>query len=128
MQDFAVPTTICTGYMREIMQGLDSMGLNPRRARVLRLSAGTESSWHVDGQPHVYSVRLHIPIITNRQCYFNYENESFHMAADGNAFLVKVNRRHMVHNKSDEDRFHLVVNVWDQRRETRFHQYTPENS
>ena len=124
MQDFSKPTAICTGYLLEIINRLDEMGLNPRRARIFRLAAHTESTWHVDGQPHVHSVRLHIPIITNRQCFFNYAEESFHMAADGNAFLVKVNRQHMIHNKSDEDRFHLVVNVWDQLGKTRFHKYS----
>lgn len=125
MQDYHRPTSLCVGYVREILNRVDDMGFNPRRARVLRLAASSESSWHVDGQPDVYSVRLHIPIITNRGCFFNYENESFHMAADGNAFLVKVNRKHMIHNKSDQDRFHLVINIWDQLAKTRFHKYTP---
>lgn len=125
MQDYAKPTSICTGYLLQLMQQLDSMGFNPRRARILRLSPHTESTWHVDGQPNVYSVRLHVPIITNRQCFFNYSDESFHMSADGNAYLVKVNRRHMIHNKSDEDRYHLVVNIWDRLGRTRFHHYDP---
>lgn len=125
MQDFDKPTSICTGYIREIMNRIEDLGMNPRRARILRLAPHVESTWHVDGQPHVYSVRLHIPIVTNRGCFFNYQDESFHMAADGNAYLVKVNRPHMIHNKSSEDRFHLVVNIWDRLGKTRFHRYEP---
>lgn len=126
MQDFAKPTTICTGHFLDVLRQVEAMGFNPRRARILKLAAGTQSTWHVDGQPQTYSVRLHIPIITNRQCFFNYENESFHMAADGGGYLVKVNRLHMIHNKSNEDRFHLVMNVWDQEHRTRFHHYAPD--
>lgn len=126
MQDFARETSICTGYVREILQQLDELGLHPRRTRFLRVAPRSESSWHVDGQPDVYSVRLHIPVITNRNCFFCYEDESFHMAADGNAYLVKVNRRHAVRNASDEFRYHLVANIWDRRGFTRFHRYDPE--
>ncbi len=125
MQDFDRPTKLCTGYLRDIMNRIEDLGMNPRRARILRLGPQIESSWHVDGQPQVYSVRLHIPIITNRACFFNYHDESFHMAADGNGYIVKVNRLHMIHNKSDEERFHLVINIWDQLGKTRFHGYQP---
>jgi hypothetical protein len=127
MQDYVKPTSICTGYLFDLLQRIDAMGFNPRRARILRLGPRSESSWHVDGQPNVYSVRLHIPIVTNPKCFFNYVDESVHMAADGNAFLVKVNQLHMIQNRSDEDRYHFVVNIWDQFGETRFHRYNPSN-
>lgn len=125
MQDFKVPSVLCAGPFLELLQKVEAMGLHPRRARILRLAAGTQSTRHVDGQPQVYSLRLHVPIITNRLCHFCFEDESFHMAADGNAYLVVVNRLHKIQNRSSEHRYHVVMNVWDRNHVTRFHPYTP---
>ena len=123
VQDFDKPTEICTGYIGEIVQRLQDLGFHPRRGRIFRLRARSETIWHVDAPSTSYACRFHIPIITNPHCTLHYEDESFHMAPDGNAYLIDVSRKHMIQNRSDEHRYHLVIAVWDLRGITRFHKY-----
>lgn len=108
-----IKTEICTGYLDKVVDLLIQYNLNPYRARIIRLRAGTSSSWHADAPAHIYSVRLHIPIITNQKCLFETENESSHLAADGSAYFIFVNNIHRVVNWGPEDRYHLVMNVED---------------
>ncbi len=89
------------------------------------MEAGGGTCWHYDGTEDVYAVRLHIPIITNNQCFFATRNESYHLPADGSAYVLRVNVEHCAHNFGSEDRYHLVMNMWDVNGVTRFNRYTP---
>jgi hypothetical protein len=110
------------------MDFLMQSGLSPRRARIIRLSKGLRSSWHRDGPDNLYFVRLHIPIITNPGCIFEAKDadvtEVAHMPADGSSYILRVNRMHRVSNLGTEDRFHLVMDVWDTVGLTQHHRFT----
>lgn len=107
------PTEVCTGYMLEVISWIRELGLNPCRARWSLLRAQSESTLHRDAADATYAVRLHIPVITNSQCTFYAGEEFAHMPADGSAYLIKVNRMHQIFNKSNEDRIHIIMNVFD---------------
>ena len=119
--EYAYPTEIYTGYMKEVIENISSMGLNPRRARIIRLTAGLASSWHRDAPEHFDFVRLHIPIITNFGCFFETESGRDHMSANGQSYFVRVNRLHRVVNEGQTDRFHLVMDVYDQNGVSQYH-------
>lgn len=125
MQDYRLPTKINSSSLDELIQQLEALNLNPRKARIINLAKNSEGQWHQDGSSRFYQVRLHIPLVTNRNCFFEFEAEREHMVADGHFYFVHVNRKHRVVNYGDTDRYHFVCNVWDQSKVTQFHQYDP---
>lgn len=119
--EYCYPTEICHGYLAEVMKQISEMGFEPKRARIIKLTAGLSSSWHRDAPDNIPCVRLHVPIITNPGCFFEVEGDMGHMVADGSSYLVKVNRMHRVFNQGDTDRFHLVMDVKDTKKISQFH-------
>ena len=61
-------------------------------------------SWHRDPDK-----RIHIPIITNPGCRMVIEDESFHLPADGRAYITDNTKYHNFFNGSEIDRVHLVA-------------------
>jgi hypothetical protein len=69
--------------------------------------------WHTDAQDGNYSVRLHIPFITNLACAFEVQDEyAIHMPANGYAHLVDVGTTHRAYNMGTEIRMHFLAQVW----------------
>ncbi len=120
--EYVLPTEICHGYLAEVIEEIKNMGFHPQRARLIKLTAGLESTWHRDYPDHVDAVRLHLPIITNDKCFFEIEGDRAHMAATGQSYLVRVNRLHRVVNGGTYDRVHLVMDVVDHKKISQFHQ------
>lgn len=119
--EYTYETEICKGYMREVIEIIRNSGLSPHRARVIRLSAGMACSWHRDAPDNIYSVRLHVPIVTNEGCFFETRYGREHLPADGSAYFLYVNNEHRVVNEGDKDRFHLVMDVKDTTGVSQFH-------
>jgi len=128
VQEFVQPTEILTPAFANLLQELDSVGLNPRRARIIQLMPGASSVWHQDGSKRFYQARLHIPLVTNDGCFFETEDGRYHMAADGSYYFVHINKMHRVVNNGSTVRYHFVVHVWDQQGITQWHQYNPLNN
>lgn len=122
--DHCVETEICFGYLKEVMDKISGFGLSPRRARLSLLRAHGSSSLHIDGPENSYCVRLHIPIITNKDCVFCVEQKEEHFQADGNGYFVSVSRPHQVFNRGNTDRIHLIMDVIDDNGFTKYHQRT----
>lgn len=116
-----MPTELMTPELNEVFNFIASKGLKPCRMRISILKAGHELYWHSDAPENDYSVRLHIPLITNDQAFFETELERGHLAANGNAYFVKVNRKHRVVNYGPSDRWHLIMDVTDVDGFTKFH-------
>lgn len=95
-------------YVRQVMA---SFGEVLGRSRLMKLSAGSEVSQHVDFNYHWYSrVRIHIPVITNSEVIFHCATEKINMQA-GECWIFNNWRRHRVVNGSNEDRIHLVIDT-----------------
>lgn len=120
--EYVIPTEICHGYLEVVVNKIKELGFGPRRARIIKLLAQSESVWHRDAPDHLDSVRLHIPIITNSECFFEIsDSERQHIPANGQAYLVRVNRLHRVVNRGPTDRYHLVMDVVDHNGISRHH-------
>jgi len=119
-----VPTELCTGYIKSVVERISILGFMPVRVRISALKAQSELPWHQDTPVDIYSVRLHIPILTNPFCFFETKDGAFHMPADGNGYLVKINQPHRAVNQGENDRYHLMMGVWDTRGISKFHRYT----
>ena len=78
------------------------------RMRFLMKPPRTCLSWHRDPEK-----RLHIPIITNEGCKMVIEDISFHMPADGSAYITDNTKYHNFFNGSEIERVHLVSTlIW----------------
>ena len=60
-------------------------------------------------------MRLHIPIITNEGCKMVIEDTSFHMHADGSAYITDNTKYHNFFNGSEIERVHLVSTLTDHK-------------
>jgi hypothetical protein len=89
------------------------------RARFAKLAAGHSVKPHIDYDTS-YSVRLHIPLITNESCkigvqYQDESKEEVHFPADGSVYFVNQGLLHWATNPSTEARVHLILSVDSQR-------------
>jgi len=53
----------------------------------------------------------HIPLITNRGCWAVYENNTFHMLADGTIYTVNKSNGHSFINAGPNPRVHLTLEM-----------------
>ena len=123
IQKYVVPTELTTEPIKNLLADLETKGLNPRRARIIKLSANSSTVWHQDGSKIFYQCRLHIPLVTNEECFFETEDGRYHMRADGSIYFVHINRVHRVVNFGDKDRLHFLAHIWDQNEITSKHRY-----
>jgi len=121
--EHVVLTEISSPYVIELIDSIRSLGLEPCRARWTVLRANSQGVVHRDAPDDQYAVRLHVPVITNAMCRFDSEGESEHAPADGAMYLVKVNRLHQIFNLSNEDRYHIIMNVTDRKAVSQYHRF-----
>ena len=77
--------------------------LNMCRTRIMRMSRKSCYSYHCDP-----TKRIHIPLITNKNCFMVIEDEVFRYPADGNYYIVDTTKMHTFVNASKEERIHIV--------------------
>jgi hypothetical protein len=126
-QHYRKPTEICTGEVNKVITFLNENGFFPCRARFTLLKAGAETPFHRDYPEWLYGVRLHIPIITNIRCAFEYEDEGRHLPANGQAYLLKINKTHRVYNRGATDRIHFLCDFFDTQQKTEFNKFTEKD-
>lgn len=87
----------------------------PGRIKVSFMAPGSEVKRHID-MDSTLVLKVHVPLITNDDCYFYVGNpeQKFHMPADGTAQILNVGLPHRVENNGSTDRFHLIMNVYQQ--------------
>ncbi len=121
---YRTPTNICSPELKEMIEQLNGLGLFPCRVRFTQVLPGGDTPFHRDNPPDIYGVRLHIPIITNSECFFECEAGKAHLPADGSAYLLKVNQMHRVYNHGPFTRVHIIMDVYDTKGITQFHKFT----
>lgn len=77
------------------------------RSRLMKLKPSACYSYHKDA-----SERIHIPLITNENCFMIIEDELFRYPADGSHYLINTTKMHTAINASKEDRIHIVGCVY----------------
>lgn len=73
------------------------------RTRLMWVGPYACYSMHVDQNP-----RIHIPMITNKECYFVFKNKLIEHLPAGNVYYVDTRETHTFMNCSDTARLHLV--------------------
>ena len=74
-----------------------------KRTRLMWISPFSCYAIHTD-----YSPRFHIPLITNKECYFVFKDEGAIHLPVGNLFWVDTTKPHTFMNCSNKPRLHLV--------------------
>jgi hypothetical protein len=111
-----LPTPLFQGYVVDVIDQIVALGLKPHRVRVMRLAhEGFEMKWHRDAD--VESWRLHVPIITNEQSFFEWKlsdgsERRVHLSA-GDGWLVRVDELHRAVNLNPGGGFrvHLLMSL-----------------
>jgi hypothetical protein len=80
--------------------------------RLLKLAAGAQIPEHKDADLCYEEglVRFHIPVITNQEVEFFLQGEQMHLQ-EGECWYMNFNLPHSLHNKSNVDRIHLVIDA-----------------
>ncbi|MFD2165904.1 aspartyl/asparaginyl beta-hydroxylase domain-containing protein [Thalassotalea euphylliae] len=83
-----------------------------KSVRLMKLTPGSRIKEHSDYDLSIEdgTVRLHIPIFTNKQVMF-YLNGNRKVMAEGECFYLNFTRPHHVLNKGETDRIHLVIDA-----------------
>jgi len=78
------------------------------RAMIANLLAGARIVPHVDTDPSfAIGHRIHVPLVTNDDVDFSVGGELFHLK-EGTAYELNNLEMHGVHNRSQQDRLHLI--------------------
>lgn len=96
-------------YIQKVLQTFKCPLLS---VRLLKLAAGAQVHEHKD-RDLCYEeglVRFHIPVITNNEVEFYLAKERMHLD-EGECWYMNFNLPHALHNKSNIDRIHLVVDA-----------------
>jgi len=102
---------ICTGYWNDI---LDTFKSPVTRTRFAYMAPGHSIKPHIDYNT-TYSIRLHIPIITNDDSLMCVKTkdgvQKIHMPADGSVYFLNTGMTHWAENNGDAGRIHLVISL-----------------
>lgn len=96
-------------YLKEILREFKCPLLS---VRLLKLDAGALIKEHRDADLcfEKGEVRIHIPVITHEEVEFYLDKERIRMKA-GECWYLNFNLPHSIHNKSDINRIHLVIDA-----------------
>jgi hypothetical protein len=102
------------GHLKTISDYLSSLGepSKIKRANLVLLKAKSLISTHIDKGEFLQSThRIHIPIITNENCYFVIEGKQEQFKESELWEINNTGKYHSVHNEGDSDRIHLIIDI-----------------
>ena len=70
--------------------------------------AETKINLHIDSDDYW---KIHIPIYTNKDAVFVYENDDYHLPATGAMYLINTSVKHGTINRGTSDRIHLLFKI-----------------
>lgn len=101
-------------YLDEISAYLLSLGepSKIKRANIVLLQANSSIGNHMDRGEFLQSTgRIHIPILTNSQCYFVVDSKEQNFKESELWEINNTDKYHSVHNEGPTDRIHLIIDV-----------------
>jgi quercetin dioxygenase-like cupin family protein len=96
-------------YLQQVLKTFECPLL---AVRLLKLAAGAQIHEHKDADLCYEEglVRFHIPAFTNKEVEFFLQGEQMHLQ-EGECWYMNFNLPHSLHNKSNQDRIHLVIDA-----------------
>jgi hypothetical protein len=104
-------------YLEEVINDIGSrFAGGSGRAKIGWMAHGTVVGEHIDADSSMV-LKVHIPLVTNPEVkfYVKYKEtlQEYHMLANGTAYLLNTGLPHSVKNNGINDRYHLIVNVYN---------------
>ncbi len=99
--DFTEPMFPEMEYTNQVIRDLGMF-----RTRLMTLKPYQCYSYHVDPSP-----RIHIPLITNPNCFMIIDDILYRYPADGNYYVADTTKIHTFVNASTEYRVHIVGGI-----------------
>lgn len=85
------------------------------KVMLARLEAGHKIDRHRDGAgSNLHTHKIHVPLVSNERALIEAGGQSMHLAV-GHAYEINNIVRHGAVNQGDEDRIHLIFEVFDDR-------------
>jgi hypothetical protein len=103
--NYDVPTELIFGFGKKIVDYFAN--IQATQALMVVHPPETRLGFHVDTGDYV---KIHFPVKTNSESFFEYEDEKFLMEP-GYAYLTNVSVPHATINGGDTDRVHLIFRV-----------------
>lgn len=105
--DFDTPTELVFGFAKKVIDVFPEV----KQTVITVHYPGATLPWHKDEEEYLEDHwKIHIPIVTNSQSYFQYEDEEFSLET-GHAYLVNTSLTHATANQGTTDRAHLIFKV-----------------
>lgn len=109
------PTYANTSFLQQdsyFSQVLSNFKCELQSVRLLKLEAGALIKEHKDADLSYEhgNIRLHIPVFTNEAVEFYLDKERMKLK-EGECWYMNFNLPHSIHNKSNVDRIHLVIDA-----------------
>ena len=98
-----------SSYLKKVLQ---TFQCKLQAVRLLKLNAGSIIKEHRDAELNFEKgeIRIHIPVITHSDVEFLLDKESMQLR-EGECWYMNFNLPHTIHNKSNIDRVHLVIDA-----------------
>ena len=104
---------ILVPMMRHIIRPYGFQNPQFPKAMLARLKAGYGIDPHTDGAgSNLHTHKIHVPIYTNPKATFHIGGQDFNLER-GHAYEVNNIKRHGVRNDGEEDRIHLIFEVFE---------------
>lgn len=105
--DFDTPTELIFGFASKILKSFPDV----KQTVITVHHPGTTLPWHIDNEEYLEDhYKIHIPIETNSQSYFQYRDEEI-VLHPGYAYLVNTSIDHATDNRGITERAHLIFKV-----------------
>ena len=105
---FDTPTPLMFGFAKKVLDAFPYA----KQMVITTHGPGAQIDFHIDKELYLDEehVKIHIPIETNEQSYFQFENEEVVLTC-GNAYLVNTTVLHGTDNRGSTERAHLIFKV-----------------
>jgi hypothetical protein len=114
--DFSKPTSLYNDFITSLLESINSelpnLKITRLRIAILKPHPEEDAYWHRDSD-QAQTFRLHIPIISNDKCFFDYEDKRHHLLADGSIYIIDVGKIHRAVNLSNQDRYHMIADIFN---------------
>jgi len=102
-------------YFKEFLQSLPLGKGYLQSAILINLPAGKSIPLHIDAAPFFKKFkRIHIPLITNKDCLFTVGEETRHLKQGEIWEIDNDNQHHSVVNGGTTDRIHLLIDFYQE--------------
>lgn len=105
--NYDTPTAMIFGFAQRVIELFPEV----KQTNITTHAPGTAIAFHIDQELELEDhFKIHFPIETNEQSYFQFDGQEFHLEA-GHAYLVNTGIPHGTDNRGTTERAHLIFKI-----------------